>query len=357
VVIGLALQDTLGNIFAGVALQLDAAIAIDDWVRIDDRVIGRVREVRWRSTSLETKDGDIIVFPNTVLNKAMVTRFNHGGLEHRQVIEFHADLRHPPNRVIDIVLDALKDTPNLSRSTPPECLLAAFDDSGVRYMVRYRLIDYQTDTRTDSEVRKRIWYAFQRHELDMPWPTRTHLLTQLTPEQGKEKIDRDLRRRLRALAKIAFFAPLNDEERQQLAEGLRFLPFASGELILRQGEPGDSLFVVRDGRVSVRLAIEGSAKEIAVLGAGDFFGEMSLLTGEPRRASVLAVEDTECYVVDRALFEGILQRNPRLAESISHLLAEREVDLQSQKHSLEASQRSTDRAALLDRIRRFFRLS
>ena len=351
-VIGLALQDTLGNIFAGVALQVDSTITIGDWIRVDDKFTGRVREMRWRSTTIETKDGDIVTFPNAIINRTSVTRFHQDRLQHRQSISFHVHIRHAPNRVIRIVERALRDVPNVSQQLPPECLFAAFDDWAAKYLVRYRLTDFVPDQITDSEVRKRIWYALHREDIEFPYPTSNVKLTQVTPDHDEQKHARDLVRRLKALGKIAFFAPLSEEERRTLAEGLRFMPFADGEAIVKEGDPGDSLYVVREGRVSVRLGV----REIAQLGTGDFFGEISLLTGEPRRATVVATDDVECYVVERVLFEGIVKRNPPLAEAVARLLAERERAIESERRGAVDIQRSPDAEALLGRIRRFFGL-
>ena len=355
-VIGLALQDTLGNILAGVALQLDSAVSIGDWVRIEDKITGRVREIRWRSTLLETKNGDQVVVPNAFVNRAMVTRFNHGTHQHRQWIYFHAALHHPPNRVVAAVMEALKDTPNVSVTQPPECLLADFDGNGAQYVVRYRLIDYVPDAATDSEVRKRIWYALHRAEIEMPFPTSSVLLTQVPSDLAERQQSIDLRRRLRALGKIPIFTPLSDAERQALAEGLSFRPFARGETILRQSDPGDSLFIIRRGRVAVRVEVDGEGKELAQLQSGDFFGEMSLLTGAARRATVVALDDTECYVVDRQIFEGIIKENPSLAALIGKLLGDREQALEHERQQLSSNPKTADAEALLTRIRSFFGL-
>lgn len=355
-VIGLALQDTLGNIIAGVALQLDSAMAIGDWVRIDDKVTGRVREIRWRSTLLETKNGDQVAFPNAIINRSMVMRFNHGTHMHRQWIYFHAAMNAPPNRVIAAVIAALKDTPNVATTPAADCLLWDFDTCGAKYAVRYRLVDFVPDDPTDSEVRKRIWYALHRAEIEMPFPTQSLLLTEVPTDHEERQHSTDLRRRLRVLSRIPLFAPLSEEERHTLAGGLHFLPFASGETVIRQEDPGDSLYILRRGRVSVRIQINGDHKEVAQLCTGDFFGEMSLLTGAARRASVVALEDTECYVADRAVFEGILKRNPSLAEAIGKLLAERELDLEQERKELIAGQKAPTQADLLDRIRSFFGL-
>ena len=354
VVIGLALQDTLGNIISGIAMQLDSAFNIGDWVRVDDKVTGRVREIRWRSTLIETRNGDQVIFPNTLVNRAQVVRFQHGALQHRQWVYFHAALRHPPNRVVDAVLAALVGTPNVSELAPPDCLVWDFDDMGTKYAVRYRLVDILPDDGTDSEVKKRIWYALHRAELEMTLPGRAVYMTQV-PEASAQHA-RDLDKRLGTLAHIAFLAPLDDAERAQLAAGLRFHRYCRGEAIIRQGHAGDSLFVLVKGTVAVRLEIGGSTHEVTQLHVGDFFGEMSLLTGAPRRATIVATEDTDCYVLDRALIEAVLKHNPALAVQIGKLLTERESSLEKEQERARLGTVAPSEKDLLDRIRDFFGL-
>jgi small-conductance mechanosensitive channel len=119
-VVGLAAQDTLGNLFSGIALQLDSSISIGDWIRLDERPIGRVLEVRWRSTMIRTKNDDIVIIPNGLFAKGVITIFNKNGLENRRWVYFNVHLRHPPNQVQQIVRAALAGTPNVSTTTPPD---------------------------------------------------------------------------------------------------------------------------------------------------------------------------------------------------------------------------------------------
>src|SRR5204863_188954 len=122
-VVGLSLQDTLGNIIAGVALQIDDAIRVGDWIRIDDRAPGRVREVRWRATVIETRDGDLVNIPNALVNRGVLVQYNADGLEHRQTVTFDVSLDFAPNRIIELVLQAVRGAPNVSTTTPPDCVL------------------------------------------------------------------------------------------------------------------------------------------------------------------------------------------------------------------------------------------
>ncbi|MGZ3425417.1 MAG: cyclic nucleotide-binding domain-containing protein [Polyangia bacterium] len=358
-VIGLALQDTLGNLLSGVAMQLESSIDIGDWIRLDERPIGRVLEIRWRSTVIRTKNDDIVIIPNGLFAKGVITLFGKDGLENRRWVYFNVHLRHPPNQVQKIVADALVGTPNVSTVTPPDCITWRYHDSWLEYAVRYRLVDYGPDDPTDSEVRKRIWYALHRENIEIPYPGYNVFMTEMSAARAATKADRERAQRTELLQTVGILAPLDDRARLAVADGLHHTVYGLGEVIMRAGDPGDSLYIIRSGSVSVRLVDGGLEKEVAVLGEGEFFGEMSLMTGEPRKATVVARADAECYVIDRALFQQILRNNATLAEEIGKLLSEREMKNKIEREGLsaEAARKSTDHQALLHRIRSFFGLT
>lgn len=360
-VIGFALQDTLGNLMSGIALQLESSINIGDWIKLDERgQIGRVREIRWRSTLIETRNGDLVIIPNGMLTKNVITNFAKDGLENRRWVHFHVHYRHPPNQVIATVLEALRGAPNVSERTPPDCIINKFLELGIEYAVRYRLVDFRPDDPTDSEVRKRIWYALRRHGIEIPYPHHNVFVTELNEERQQRKDEQETQRRLEALARVEFFAPLDEGDRALLASGLKHQVFAAGEAIIRAGDPGDSLYLIRSGNVSVRIGLNGLEREVASLGAGQFFGEMGLMTGEPRRATVVAKDDVECYVVDRAVFQQILARKQSLVDDVSRLLNERELALRGEREGLTVeatAQSQAQHQALLGRIKNFFGLA
>lgn len=357
-VIGLALQDTLGNLVSGVALQLESSVAIGDWIRIDDRAVGKVRQIRWRSTLIETKSADLVVIPNAMVAKGIITNFNKSGQEHRQAVNFHVHLRHPPNQVQQVAVAAVAGVPNISAVPPPECIFEAIEASCARYALRYRLRDFSPDDRTDSEVRKRLWYALKRCELEIAYPAQNVFITELTAKREQDKSEREKARRLVALARVGFLAPLQDEEREHLAARLTHAVYGEGEVILCAGEAGDSLYLVRSGSVAVRIGVDGLEREVATLKEGEFFGEMGLMTGEPRRATVVAKTDAACYVIDRALFAEVLEKKSGLVEEIGKLLAERQLELQVERDELSAEAArqhlAAHHASLVTRIRRFF---
>jgi small-conductance mechanosensitive channel/CRP-like cAMP-binding protein len=358
-VIGLALQDTLGNLFSGVAMQLESSIAIGDWIRLDERSVGRVLEIRWRSTVIRTKNDDIVIIPNGMFAKGVITLFNKEGLENRRWVYFNVHLRHPPNLVQKIVREALVGAPNVSTKTPADCITWRYHESWLEYAVRYRLVDFLPDDPTDSEVRKRIWYALHRENIEMPYPGYNVFMTEMSAARAAGKHDRERGRRLELLQTVGILAPLDDAARIAVADGLHHTVYGVGEVIMKQGDPGDSLYILRGGTVSVRLGADGLQKTVAQLREGDFFGEMSLMTGEPRHATVVADSDAECYVIDRALFQQILRNNAKLAEEIGKLLSEREMKNKIERDGLsaEAARKSTDHQALSHRIRSFFGLT
>ena len=134
---------------------------------------------------------------------------------------------------------------------------------------------------------------------------------------------------------------MNDGERRVLAERLRFAPFMQGELMTRQGAEAHWLYIITKGSGEVIVSTDaGVQKTVSILHAGDFFGEMSLLTGEPRSASLKALEDSECYRLDRQAFDDILHGRPEIAHYLSELLARRKVEIEAVRHDLDAAARA-----------------
>lgn len=361
-VIGLSLQDTIGNIVGGLAVQLDNTIRFGDWIKVGD-VQGRVVEVRWRYTAIETRNWETVILPNSTLIKGQVTvlgRRTGQALKWRRWIYFDVDLRTPPTDVIATVDAALQGVPieNVAADPKPHCVVTEFHEHTGKYAVRYWLTELAKDTPTDSVVRTRIYFALKRAGIELAVSTHAVLMSQTsesTAERGREEHER----RLRALAKVDLFVGLPEDERVKLADALRHAPFARGELMTRQGTNADWLYMIVSGEASARVTAEGGAeKAVARFGPGDFFGEMSMLTGEPRAATVVALSDMECYTLDSAAFHDVVHRRPEIAEQIADILAKRRAENMAARENLsnDAKQRQVQsaRSDLLATIRRFF---
>ncbi len=340
-VIAFSLQDTLGNIMGGLALQLEKTINVGDWVKIDQNV-GKVKEIRWRHTSIETRNWDTIIFPNSMLMKGQVTvlgRRTGQATQHRQWVYFNVDFRVPPTQVISIVNEALQAEPIERVAAEPKihCILYDFKESFCYYAARYWLTDLAVDDPTDSIVRTRIYFALKRAGIPLSIPAQSVFVTEETEKRRGRKQEREIEGRLAALAGVDLFHTLSDEERRVLAERLVPAPFTKGEAITRQGAEGHWLYIITEGVAEVTLSIEsGQTRSLAVLHPGDFFGEMSLMTGEKRSATVMALEDVECYRLDKEAFHDILLKRPEIAEYISHVLARRRTEYEAARDGLDA---------------------
>jgi CRP-like cAMP-binding protein len=222
------------------------------------------------------------------------------------------------------------------------------------------LTDLAVDDPNDGEVRTRIFFALKRRGIPLALPAHALFMTEDTNKRRERHNAEAHARRLQALRTVEIFQPLDDVECARVTDALVYSPHARGERITRQGADAHWLYLVAQGRVAVRIAVDGDEREVVQLGAGEVFGEMSLLTGEPRSASVFALSDVECWRLDRDVFRDVLQRRPEVAHEIAALLAERRVRLHEVRGDLDAAARERrveqEKSALLSRMRAFFGL-
>ncbi|GAB5606022.1 cyclic nucleotide-binding domain-containing protein [Sideroxyarcus sp. TK5] len=366
-VIAFAMQDTLGNILGGLALQLDNSIEVGDWIKVDD-LSGKVVDIRWRSTLVETRNWETVVFPNSQLmkNKFMVLgRRTDQPVQWRRWVWFNVSLEAPAPRVIRVVEEAIRQTsiPNVATDPVPNCVLMDMDDKGyARYAMRYWLTDLMPDDPTDAMIRWHIMTALQRAGLKLAVDERHVHLTKENEKYEDAQHQHEVTLRLKTLHRIDLFSSMTEEELKWLAEHLRFAPFAKGNLITRQGDQqSHGLYILIRGEAEVYIEAEhGERRTLNILHKGDFFGEMALLTGAPRRASVVALTDVECYRLDKEAFEEILRARPTIAEEVSHMLAVRTAELNSAKQDIDAVSSQPDitqsSSEILATIRRFFSL-
>ncbi len=268
-----------------------------------------------------------MLIPNSAITRATITNYSRPTTAHRQWIRVRVHFRHPPARVREVMVAAVRALPFVRAEPPPDCILLEFKEDASIYAIRYWMDDVQRDDTMDSAVRSAIWYALHRAGMEIPFPSRNVNLTEMNEDRARRKDDEEYARRVDALSRVDVFRALDAEKIDRLSRRLRMLMFGPGETILRQGDPGDSLYVVRSGAVAVQVGVLGASTEIATLSDGQFFGEMSLMTGAMRAATVVAKSDVECYIVDKEAFQEILQEKPELAGIISDILARRQVAL------------------------------
>ena len=349
VVIGFALQDTLGNLFAGLAIQIEKPFHVGHWVNIAGKD-GLVSEITWRATKIRTKAGNLVIVPNSVLARDTITNYSEPKLDTRLEIEVGAGYDTPPHEVKATLLEALRDEPLISRDHQPDVLLVDFAPSAITYRIRVWTNDFAADERVRDRVRSIIYYAFRRRGLTIPYPVQVQISGDAVPAPVEE------RTRVAAIDRVAIFEPLGGDERVELARSARPVLYLAGEVIVRQGDPGSSMFIVVDGDVSV--SIGPTHQVVSRLSSGDFFGEMCLLTGAPRAATVAAVTECELLEITADVFRRFVLANPRAVEQVAAALTTRSADLDRARAAESAPPRTDEpSSSLLARVRRFLRLS
>ena len=325
-VLGFALKDTLGNVFAGLAIHAEHPFEIGDWIQYDANPahVGRVVEINWRATKVITLDEAYVIIPNGQLAQASIRNFTKPDPWSRRSLYVIAPYDVSPQRVQSIILDAIRGSFGVLEKPAPSVVTNEFKERGIEYWVRLFTTDFDKRDRVDGMARDRIWYALARHGIEIPVATQAIRLTQLPAPPPPESADAAVDRRVECLSSVGLLAALGPERMRQLARENFDRVYAAGEQILRQGDPGESMFVIMSGRVEV-TAREGIAlpATLATLAQGDYFGEMSLMTGSRRLATVTAVEETRVLEVSKQSFGLLLSGHLELVEQLAAALGKR----------------------------------
>jgi small-conductance mechanosensitive channel/CRP-like cAMP-binding protein len=360
-VIGLALQDILKNAFAGMALDLERPFSRGDWLLLDGTP-HQVVDMTWRSTRLRTNDGLEVYEPNATLATSRVVNLGSGRRPIARNFDVGLPYEAPPARVKQALEAAVRGAPGVAPEPPSEVFVAGFEESAVRYRARVWTTMVANLRRFEDGVYTRIWYELKRQGLPIPFPIRTLHLHSASEEEGRRATKAgDEARQL--LSRLELFRELSPEAVAQLAARSRREHYDDGETLFQEGARGDSLFVVADGRVRVGKSggeMGTGVIQLAALGVGDFFGEMSLLTGEPRSATVAANGGCEVLVLSKDDVAPLLEKDPKIAEILSHALAARQAETAATLAERRGRLRSTaplpDQETFLHKIRSFFKL-
>ena len=348
-VIGLALQETLGNLFSGIALHMEGSYEVGDVLHSGD-FIGVVEGVNWRATRLRGFNNQLVILPNSMIARERLEIFPQFNFNAR-ILTVGVDYHVPPAQVIDILTQAASHVEGVAREKPCFARVGSFGDSAVIFEVKYFTRDYAARDRIDADVRKAIWYALRRNDISFATPIRAY--APYTPPKSDSSLTEEAI--VARLDEVAILMPLSNEAHRRIAAATKVHSYSKGEAILSRGATGDSMFVVHSGSVSVRISDEKSASgwtEVARLEEGEFFGEMALLTGEARAADVVAVSDVTALEIGKESLQPILLDHPELAAAISARVIERRGRLET----FHVNAADDDERTVLSRIRAYFGL-
>ena len=350
VVVGFALQDTLGNLFSGLAIQIEKPFRVGQWIAIGDRE-GQVEEITWRATKLRTKAGQFLVVPNGIISKEAILNYSEPIVPTRLKVDVGASYSTPPNEVKDGLREALANSPLALRTPPPEIFLHEFAASSVSYIVYFWVGDYALADEARDQVRSNIWYTFRRRNIEIPYPIQVEMSREELPLRSEGDVISAAAR----LGTIDLFDALPQDLRIALSRTAHEHIFGAGEAIVRQTESGNSMYVMLAGRA--RVVLEPSGQEVAVIEPGGIFGEMSMLTGDPRTATVRAIGDVRVLEITAERFREVALQHPELVEHVSNVIATRRVGLDHARAAAAATAAvASAPRTLFGRIQKFLRL-
>jgi small-conductance mechanosensitive channel/CRP-like cAMP-binding protein len=316
-IVGFAMQDLLGNIIAGVALELGKPFRVGDWLVVDHQR-AEVIEVNWRSTRLRTNDDVYLDIPNKSIVGSAITNLTFPTRQHAARLIVGFDYGVPPNLIKDVMARAAGEAKGVLATPAPKVTLKDFGDSAVLYEFKFWLEDESNFNDIVDAIRTNVWYAAQRANIRIPFPIRT-----LQVERHAAKPPSSLATVQQSVKKHPFLQLLNEEQLGKLLANARLLRFGRNERVIEQGASGQSMFVLLHGEADVFVGTNGAQTHVATLRTGDYCGEMSLLTGEPRSATVVARTDCEMWEIDKNTMGELLQENETLVQQLGEILAER----------------------------------
>lgn len=328
-IVGLAITRMISDVFSGVALSLERGYSIGDWLEIEIRtrasgyITGKVVEINWRATRLHTKADEIIIVPNSEMARMKFINFSIPEKHYRAEVQVSLSHTIPSERIKRILKAATRSTPGIMKDPAPKITLLKFDQRGVLWSTRFWVSDFSLNRQVVKAAHESVLKHLQIAGIDISYNRVDQRLIQSGVEELNKKPIKE------ALVKrIELFEIIDGHYLQQIADNMQERRFAAKKNIVSQGHAGSSLYIVAEGLVRILVTDEnGKKKWVANIEPGRYFGEMSLLTGEPRSATAQADTEVICYEITKDNLMPIFQEQPHLLEKISKIMAERQAQL------------------------------
>ncbi|MEO8439146.1 MAG: mechanosensitive ion channel family protein [Spartobacteria bacterium] len=356
IILAFATQNLLGGVIAGMSLQINKPYKVGDWLKVSDH-FAEVMEINWRSTRLRTNDAIYLDIPNNEIVRQTIINLHYPQQLHAMRIVVGVDYNTPPNRVKDALLQATLQAEGVQKSPEPKVFLVNFGDFAISYEIKFWMLNHQDYNNVCDAIRTNIWYKFKRQKITIPFPIRTLEISRKRVVAPHEEHSQTKA----ILEGEPLFSCLDGEQIDHLIRGSRSVRFGRGERIIEEGAEGNSMFVLLHGAAAVSVAQNGSMIRVGSLRMGDCFGEMSLLSGERRTATVRAEDDCEVIEISKPAMAAVLRDAPECVTQLSELLAARKMETEgllkdAEQGAIEENKAREYRATFLRRLRSVFEL-
>lgn len=352
IVLGLALQDTLGNLMSGIALLFEEPPRVGEWVRVGN-TYGKVAEMNWRSLHLRTRANEMVVVPNSVIAKEIFSNYSKPSRVHAEFVEIGFSYNDPPHKVKRVLKEAADQTREILTKPEPLVRTKVYGDFAITYQVKIFLTNYDRLPDIKDDFMTRIWYAAKKNHLTIPFPIRTVYRTDvpLPPTPPPDQIEAHMEQ-------SSLLRALRPEQRQELLLDLEPRKFEAGRHLVHQGQAQPSLYLILSGTVTLSTG-QTTRREVGRVGPGESFGALSLLTGAIPPHDAVAGSDVEATVIHSEALRDLLRRDPDLSSRLAaRIEAENPPELEAISTTpARVGGAPTNRAeALAKSIRRFYGL-
>jgi small-conductance mechanosensitive channel len=348
VVVGFALQDILGDLFSGIALNLEESLLIGDWIKTGN-IEGKIEQFRWRSIKIRTTDNTLVVIPNRIASKQEVQRLGNVAEPFALRLRIGVSYKNTPDSVIAAILKVTNSVPSVLKTPEPVVMVSEFGDFAISYELKFWMSDYSIKDPVKSEIRRKAWYAFNRNNIQIPFPIRDIYIK-------KEKEERPWAESIIAILRAnELFDAISDEQLAKLAVDIEVKFYGDGETLIHEGEVGRYFFYIIDGEVEVLK----DSKVLARLKTGNYIGEMALFTGEMTVADVRVSRESQILRISSEKFRETVKINEEMARKLSEVIARRRGELmefaKKEEHLRSTAVRQESETIFL-RIKKYFSL-
>ncbi len=338
-ILGLALQGVLGNIFSGLSIHMIDTLKRGDWIKVGTANEGHVIETNWRETKILDRYSNVLIIPNNVVASEVLINYSRPDEETALTFPVKVSYDSPPSSVKLALQEAASNVPEILTLPAPEVYSTGYDDFGVSYILKFWINDYSEKYQSIAKIGHLIWYKLKRRNIEIPIPVServSDVLKSFQEHKGisaeKEKAEnnyRDLKNSEFLLywkAEDEKEPAVSEDEVRVMAASVQRQKYSTGEIIFRQGDRGENCFVVASGRLKGIITNEEKEKKYTTeffLEPGNLFGEMSLFTGMPRTATSIVEEESELLEITASDFALFLSKNPKLTERVAEIVSVR----------------------------------
>ena len=375
-ILGLAFQGVLSNILAGMSLHFTKSFNKNDWIQVGDHE-GMVLDTNWRETRIFDRYSNIIVLPNNVVASGKITNFSHPDKKTALTIPVKVSYDAPPTDVLEALLEAAMDVPEVLKAPAPEAYVLSYDEFGISYVIKFWIKHFARKYPIMTDVGRLIWYKFKRRNIEIPIPVSDKLgevIQSFGPEEIIPAVHTEAERNFQDLIRSSFLRYQEGDKKgelllpeQEIRAFSSFLvrhKYAPGEYVFKQGEAGESCFILAIGKIKGEIIYEEKGKEYKSefnVEPGDIFGEMSLFTGMPRTATGIVEVESELLEINTTGFSRLLGSNPELADMMADLVSKRNQKNQEflekiKELSAQDIENSTNKQSILKRLKKLIKL-